>query len=173
MAAAAEPRAPRHAIAISQAIQDAEVLFIDCAPAGQTLPEPKELLENARVRRKTIFTPHRGSRILHRLFSEAGATIAKLAFRLTGVVPLRALGARTPGMAQTLCAEGADVFIAHNLETLMPAARAARKFRAKLMFDCMEFYSDMGDIQTDFEKKLARAVESEWLTQCNLEADRK
>jgi len=58
--------------------------------------------------------------------------------------------------------------LAHNIETLLPAARVARRLGARLMFDSMEFHSDMGDGQTAVERALVRAVEHEWLPQAAL-----
>jgi glycosyltransferase involved in cell wall biosynthesis len=167
-AASAEPRAPRHAIAISHAIEDVDVLFVDCAPAGHIRQEPEELLANVHVRRKTICFSHRGSRPINHIMSKVAAAMAKVFFLSTDIVLPPAVGARIPGIASTLCKEPADIFFAHNLETLMPAARAAEKFDAKLMFDCMEFYSDMGEGQTDLEKHLVREVERKWLPRCAL-----
>jgi len=164
----AEPRAPRHAVAISLAAQDAGVVFIDCAPAGQKLPEPEELLANPHVRRKTVFVANRQFGAFRCIIADATAIVARLVFWLTGVALPQALGARLAGLSGALCGEPADVFIAHSTETLLLAARAAKKFGAELVFDSMEFHSDMGDTQTSLEKRLIRTVETKWLPRCVL-----
>ena len=62
----------------------------------------------------------------------------------------------------------ADVYIAHNIETLLPAMTAARMHGAAVVFDCMEFYSDMGDSQHPVEAVAAHKLEAESLPHCAL-----
>src|SRR5262249_6832456 len=62
----------------------------------------------------------------------------------------------------------ADMYVAHNIETLLPTMRAASKHGAAVVFDCMEFYSDMGDSQHPTEAAAARALEAKYLPRCAL-----
>ncbi len=62
----------------------------------------------------------------------------------------------------------ATCYIAHNIETLLPAARAAKRHGAGLVFDCMEYYSDMGDGQSVLEASAARRLEKRLLPTCAL-----
>lgn len=94
--------------------------------------------------------------------------IAQWRFRFTGHASPAALSAWVIGLERLLVDTKADVFFAHNPETLLTASRAARRLGASLMFDSMEFHSDMGDAQTDFDRSLIRAIESRWLPNCAL-----
>lgn len=166
--ASAEPRAPRHAVAVSDAIPDADVLFIDCAPAGSMLPEPEILRAHPQIRRKTIPIAHARSAPLRRAATHAAAGAGKLLFRLTGLPLPIALGNGLAELTSALSRERLDVVIAHNIETLLPAAAAAKQSDAKLVFDCMEFYSDMGAAQSRLTRRLIRQVEKTWLPRCAL-----
>jgi hypothetical protein len=43
----------------------------------------------------------------------------------------------------------------------------AKQVNAVVVFDCMEFYSDMGDMQTSVEKAMIRHLESQYLQECD------
>jgi glycosyltransferase involved in cell wall biosynthesis len=45
---------------------------------------------------------------------------------------------------------------------------AAKQVNAVVVFDCMEFYSDMGDMQTSVEKAMICHLESQYLQECDL-----
>ena len=62
----------------------------------------------------------------------------------------------------------ADVYIAHNVDMLLPAARVARRKRALLVFDSMEFHSDSGDGQSVEEAAVIRAIEGKEFRYCSL-----
>jgi glycosyltransferase involved in cell wall biosynthesis len=51
---------------------------------------------------------------------------------------------------------------------LLPAFHAAQQRGALVMFDSMEFHSDMGDAQTAVERELTRTVEKSCLPHCAL-----
>lgn len=166
--ASAEPRAPRHAVALKQAFPDAEVLFIDCAVAGAIHPDPINLRAKAGVIRQTLDYPSRSSAPVALAIGKARVLLARLLMRHLGIATEPLFGERTIGMTRVLMDACADVYMAHNIETLLPAGRAARRHGAALIFDCMEFYSDMGDDQTAEESRAATKLEAQWLPACAL-----
>lgn len=163
-----EPRAPRHAIAAKQVFPRAEVLFIDCAPRGAIPIDPPDLRAAAGVIRQTLDFPSRAAAPLALTLNKLKVIGARLLMKYLGVITEPLFGERTIGLTRLLLDARADVYMAHNIEALLPAARAARRHGALLMFDCMEFYSDMGDSQTPEEARAARILEARWLPRCAL-----
>jgi hypothetical protein len=165
--AAAEPRAPRHAVAAKQALPDAEVIFVDLAPKGGQRPDPP-ILQGSGVVRRTIAYPTRQNGPAALAARKAWVSVSKALHAATGVVTTPLYGAAVIGLAAELNRMRADVYIAHNIETMLPAARAASANGARLIFDCMEYYSDMGDSQSADEARAARRLEAAWLGRCAL-----
>lgn len=166
--ALAEPRAPRHAIAAKTAFPNANVVLVDLAASGMPrAPEP-ELLLGHDINRKTVNFPSRVSSVLRLAARKLNTRIAHTAFERFGLVSEGVFGDRTQGLTSALIATPADLYIAHNIETLLPAVRAAQHHNAEIVFDCMEFYSDMGDTQHPAEAAAARAIERCHLSRCAL-----
>jgi glycosyltransferase involved in cell wall biosynthesis len=166
--AGAEPRALRHALAAGLAAPDTRVLFLDCAPAGKRIVDPRVLRDRPGIERGTAHIHHRAYSRVHRLLSLVAELAAKGWFRCTGAVLPAAFGPAAQALEQALYGERADVFIAHNIETLLSVARAAERSGAKLVFDSMEFHSDMGAGQSQLEARLVQKLESEWYPKCHL-----
>ncbi|MDP1737488.1 MAG: glycosyltransferase [Caulobacter sp.] len=166
--AGAEPRAPRHAVAAKQAFPDAEVLFVDCAPRGATQPDPPDLRAAAGVIRQTLDYPSRASAPVALAISKLRVLAARWLMKVFGLVTEPLFGERTIGLTAMLIAARADVYMGHNIETLLPIGLAARRNRAALIFDCMEYYSDMGEDQSVEEARAATLLETRWLPQCVL-----
>jgi glycosyltransferase involved in cell wall biosynthesis len=78
------------------------------------------------------------------------------------------LSHRVIGVARRLQQLDADVYIAHNIDMLLPAVHASECNGALLIFDAMEYYSDMGDGQTSRESTIIRAIERRNLKKCAL-----
>lgn len=163
----AEPRAPRHAVAAKQAFPDAEVVFFELAAAGSDMPDPPGLAEAGLVRRKVTY-PTRKNGVWALVWRRLRVIAARIWMSLLGLPTEAVFGERVVGLTGKLKREKADVYIAHNIETLLPAARAATAAGGKLIFDCMEYYSDMGDSQTVGEARAANLLEREWLKRCVL-----
>lgn len=168
LAAGAEPRAPRHAVAAKLAFPDSEVLFIDCAGRGTIAPDPPDLRGAPGIIRQTLDYPTRATAPLAHAANKLRAITGRLLMKLFGQITEPLFGDRTLGLTRMLIDARADLYIAHNIETLLPAVRAARRNGAALIFDCMEFYSDMGDGQTPEEARAARRLEARWLPRCVL-----
>ena len=89
-------------------------------------------------------------------------------FRARGWVPAAALCTRVIGLERMLLDVRADVYFGHNIDTLAPVCRAAKRRGALVGFDCMEFHSDMGETQNALDRRLIRALEERWLGSCAL-----
>lgn len=167
--AAAEPRAPRHALAARMAFPEAEVEFIDLAPRAYPDDRPHPLLASRTdIRWTTVRYPTRATAPGALVFRKVRTALAGLASAAFGIVHEDVFGAKAQSLREILAARSADVYIAHNIETLLPAAFAAERSAAALIFDCMEYYSDMGDAQTRVEARAARRLEATWLRRCSL-----
>src|SRR6516162_868699 len=135
-----EPRAPRHAIAIAELIPASRVTLIDCVPQGKAHGDPIILRESS-VDRQTIFFPHRSSGRARLLWRRAMRSFRRGMFNLTGRLHPAAVSDRAIGLARLLIKQHADVYVAHNIDTLLPAVLAAKQADAVVVFDCMEFHS--------------------------------
>lgn len=166
--AAREPRAPKHVIAALETFPDAVVFFVDMAAVGEYFEDPVELLGQSRLRRLTLRLPTRKKAPIGWIYRKILCFLADWLFILTGTVVPTVLGPRAVGLFSALRKIKADMYIAHNVETLLPAARAAVSNRAKLIFDCMEFYADMGDGQTAKESAASAQIEAAILPRCDL-----
>jgi glycosyltransferase involved in cell wall biosynthesis len=167
-AAAAEPRGPRHAIAAKKAFPNADVVLVDLAPAGVPhLPEPA-LIFGQDIERRTLEFPSRASGIVKLAVRKLISRLGHGAFEHLGILSESIFGDRTQGLTRALYEMRADLYIAHNIETLLPAIRAAERHNAAIAFDCMEFYSDMGDSQHPIEAAAARVLEARYLQHCAL-----
>src|SRR5262249_1222855 len=133
-----EPRAPRHAIAFAKLIPASRVTFIDCAPEGKTRLDPIALRE-APVKRRTYLFPHRGSNARRLLRRRMERALYRFIFKVTGRLHPAAVSDKAIGLSKLLMEQNADVYVAHNIDTLLPAVLAAKQSNAAVVFDCMEF----------------------------------
>lgn len=166
--AAAEPRAPRHAIAAKKAFPEAAVLLVDLAASGVPRSAEPELLRSEGIERRTIEFPSRASGVAQLVARKLKTRLGHAAFRRLGILHESAFGERTQGLTRALCDFPSDIYIAHNIETLLPTMHAAERHGAAVVFDCMEFYSDMGHGQHATEAAAARALEAQCLPRCAL-----
>jgi glycogen synthase len=165
---AAEPRAPRHAAALAQLGVDVEVLFIDSAPAGAVRTPIRSFDGLSNLARKTHYFPTRAAAPARLAARKLRQLVAQLAFRIGAGPTVEALSTRVIGMERLLEDARADVYVAHGIETLLPTCRVASRSGALVVFDSMEFHSDMGDSQTAVERAVTRSIERQCLPQCAL-----
>lgn len=166
--AAAEPRAPRHAIAARIAFPQADVVFVDLAAADRPrMPDPSRL-DELNIRRHTAEFPTRTSNPFRLAFRKARTRFGLISVSVAGTYHESVFGDRVQGLTNTLRGIPADVYIAHNIETLLPAINAAKTHRAAVVFDCMEYYSDMGEGQSRTESLAAKRLEARYLPVCAL-----
>ena len=166
--AAREPRAPKHVVAVLEAMPDAEVYFVDMMGLNENFNDPLELQGHSHLHRLTLRVPTRKSAPIGWAFRKFLTLISSRLFVTKNWVTPGILGARAVGLAGVLRRVRADLYIAHNIETLMPTAIAAKANRAKLIFDCMEFYGDMGDSQTTMASAATKHIEAAILPRCDL-----
>jgi glycosyltransferase involved in cell wall biosynthesis len=164
----AEPRGPRHAAALADISPEFEIVFIDCVPAGAKTQTIRALAGKENIVCLTNYYPQRSSGLFRLIVRRVRQIIAQGRFRLTGNTSPLALSTRVAGLERLLRSTKADVFLAHNIDTLLPTFRAARALGATLMFDSMEFHSEMGDSQSRLEQSLVRKIEAKCLPECAL-----
>jgi glycosyltransferase involved in cell wall biosynthesis len=166
--AAVEPRAPRHASTLAALGAGVEVVFIDALPANTNRRPVKALEGLPNLEWQTRTFPTRDAQPLRRLLGLLVQTVAETAFRSTGRLVPAALSTKALGLEAQLHRVHADIYVSHNIDTLLPAWIAARRNNALLIFDSMEYHEDMGDSQTPLDRSLAHAVQSRCLRDCAL-----
>jgi len=62
----------------------------------------------------------------------------------------------------------ADLVIGHNIESLAPICLAWKRKSTIVLFDSMEFHSDMGEGQRGIERRSVTALEARFLPRCDL-----
>ena len=164
-----EPRGVRHAIAAKRAFPNSDVTFLyyQSGPDLKIRSVLPILQKNGIVCRILIF-PTRAKSPVGWLVRKLITRMARTFYSITGVIHQAMFSERTIGLTRILKSTPSDAFIAHNFETLKPAAIAAQHHGAALVFDCMEFYSDMGDSQSIEVSAAITDIEARYLPQCQL-----
>lgn len=163
----AEPRAPRHAVALAKAHKEHSIVFVDCVPIGKKSMSPPEF-HGIGIRHITCFYPHRGDGIFKVMVAKSRTCVSRFLFRMTGRILSPAVSSLATEFEKTVKKIDADVYIGHNIDTLLPLTRLAQRRKSALIFDSMEYHADMGDGQTDTEKEIIKAIQAECLPQCDL-----
>lgn len=166
--AGAEPRAPRHAVAIALLNPTYEVTFVECVPRGVEKDAYDPFIGRPNIHRVFHQFAARTSQPGRLAFDKVARLIARLQFRLFKALRPQALNTRFCDFESTLRRIDASVYMGHNIETLVPVYRVAQERHALAMFDCMEFYSDMGDSQNELDRRIIRAMEQRYLPRCAL-----
>jgi FkbM family methyltransferase len=166
--AAIEPRAPRHAVALASRGEGVNITFIDSAPKGAEARPVLGLKGLTNLTWRTHRFPTRATDPVGLALQRTGQALAQLAFRAGLPARAAALSTRAIGLSQDLEETHADVYVAHGIETLRLACRVAARKGGLVVFDSMEFHSDMGDAQTPIERAITRAIERECLPLCAL-----
>ena len=165
--AMSEPRAPRHALAVARAFPEAEVFFVDMATSVDKNTLSKSF-NDSRINLITLPVYTRKGNVFCWLYRRIVVAVAKLIYLVFGKILSPVFGSKAVGLTKALTRIGADLYIAHTIDSLLPAASAANKLGAKLVFDCMEFYSDMGAGQTALESRATKEIEAQILPRCSL-----
>ena len=163
-----EPRAPRHAAWLALMGDAVKVIFVDSAPLGAERRPVQALVGFPNLEWRTHRFATRASGAARLGFARVRQSVLRSIFAATGVVSAAALSTRAFGLERVLHEAAADIYLGHNAETLWPIFRVAQRRGALVMFDSMEFHSDMGDGQSALEKKLTHAIEKRVLPQCKL-----
>lgn len=168
-AADSEPRAPRHAAALAATLgKEADVTFVDAIPYGTNAQRPKVFEGLPNLAWQTHRYHARKTSLPLFAVNRLGQRMSQTLYRSFGTLLPIAFADKVAGFARVLDRLRADVYFAHTIEGLLPAAQVAHRRGAKLMFDAMEFYSDMDSMQSEAERAMIRALEAEWLPRCAL-----
>ena len=164
------PRLVKAADALAAAGCDVRVVAVNVEDekwqVDQSLmPEKKWKLEVVTARR----TGAGRQRWLHAAFRQKACLRAAHYFPFAGCL-MRASSRYAPELASLALREQADLFIAYKLQVLPVAARAARRWQAKIGFDIEDFHSGMRrfDAASTPEEKWAERVEAGYLPRCEL-----
>lgn len=166
--ASAEPRAPRHAVALANMSEAHDIVFLDCIPRGQKKITPKVLDKVENLIHETSYYPHKKSGLASLLIGKLRHFVSRRLFLAFGFLRPSALSVRAFWIEKVLKNIKADVYVGHNIDTLLPIYRVAKETGAMVIFDCMEYYSYMGDSQSPLDREIIRSIESKYLPTCDL-----
>jgi hypothetical protein len=139
-----EPRGPRHARAWAEAFPDRKVLFLDCAAQGAARPCPENLRDLPNLCWRTFEFATRGTNSARWLAAKFRQKLSLRHFRRSGVVTGGLLAPELHGLHKLLAASPATVYHAHKWEVFLPLLESGAR-PGSCVFDCMEFYSEMGE----------------------------
>lgn len=166
--AAAEPRAPRHAISLAALDRSFEVIFLECLAINESTGSYDPFAAYPNIERKVHRYPTRRDGFLRLVVAKTARSAARLLYRFFGYLHPVALNTHFLGFESRLRAIKADVYLGHNVETLIPICRAAAAHDGIAIFDSMEFHSGMGDSQDRLDTRITAAIEERYLPQCAL-----
>lgn len=145
-----------------------EVVFVDSAPFAAEPRVVRELEGFANLTRHTHRFASRSAGAARLVFDRVRQRCLQAWFRVTGIVSAGALSTRAFGLERELDLAKADIYVSHQTATLLPVFHAARRHDALVVFDSMEFHSDMGDEQSALDRGLTHRVEADVLPHCAL-----
>ena len=147
--------------------QFTEVHFIDCAPEEHSqFPESVDL--GPRVKVSRCFYPTRQSSPTGRVAIRTLEWLSRHLYPVTMNLSFGPAGYRSFLLARALRRIQPNLVIGHNIESLPAMCLAQGSGSPRLVFDSMEYYSDMGDGQTELERRAVESLETRFLPQCHL-----
>jgi len=161
-----EPRAPRHALAAKLAFPSAKVTLVYYPSVVENDTAVTTTLSTNGILTLPVGYPTLKANPVRFGLLRASSATSRILFQACGAVREDFFHHRFRNLSQTLLSISGDVYFSHNFETLLPAARAAEINGATLMFDCMEYYSDMGDGQSVVTTRAIQLVEKKYLPSC-------
>ncbi|NBB23588.1 glycosyltransferase [Porphyrobacter sp. SLTP] len=145
------------------------MIFLYYKPDGSIASEEAiAKLENQGINCRALLFPTSKRSPVKWLIYKIITMVSRKVFIVSKIIFQPVFSEKTIGLTKTLKNIEADVFFAHNFETLLPAAIAAENNGAALIFDCMEFYSDMGDGQRADVSRAIVEIEERYLPRCQL-----
>ena len=163
-----EPRAPKFVAALSNQFPNARIAFID-ASSGSRRGGPSCISSGSgAVYRKTCRYPTKRSGIFSLLFAKVAQELSKGLYRLFGKQDVRSISIVAPYLRRSVATEEFELILGHNIDTLPIVCELGRSRGAKRIFDCMEFYSDMGEGQSELRRRAIRDMEASYLPHCDL-----
>lgn len=162
-----EPRAPRHALALAAQFPKSEVIFIESKPQDQKCSSTFLDKKPKNLKIFTHFYPSKYTPV-KLVIAKTLQLANKIKFYILKKPSPIALSIKVIGLEKKLKKIKADIYLSHNIETLLPCFNAVKKNNAIIIFDSMEFHSDMGSSQSENDKKNVTAIEKKCLPFCNL-----
>lgn len=165
-----EPRARKHARAMARQYPRAEIVFIDAAARGRLIDLPGDLAGLPNIHRTTFEYWHREASVLRAGIDRLLNILARQTALATGIPLLDAFSPKARGILNQVLrlAPAADLYIGHNVDALPVIGALVGRSRAPLVFDSMEYYSDMGSGQSEDESKIIRLMEARLLGKFSL-----
>lgn len=163
-----EPRFRRHTLALAAAFPHWRFLAIDCGTERPTADEQAAFSTASNVEYRRATYPTRSTGLIRTAKSKLVGKLARGFYSSFGTVTPSAVSIRGPALSDILRSVTANVYIGYNIDTLIPVGSRAMQTGGALIFDCMEYYSDMGDGQSKFESQLIRAIEKKYFPYCRL-----
>jgi glycosyltransferase involved in cell wall biosynthesis len=162
-----EPRAPRHARYIARQPYVDKVYFVDCIPMGGKRNSNDYDLGSNIVSYSCAY-PTRKSGVIKLAFTRLFSRFWKSFYPITSNTCYSPINYRSYLLYKQISKIDADIFFGHNIESLVPIVLRKNKKNIKAIFDCMEFYSDMGDGQTRLDREIISMIENDCLHKCEL-----
>ena len=163
-----EPRGPRHARAIWETGLCSSLTFVDLRPANQERVEIEFLKGIPELNWISLVNPLRSTDRVKWGLCKLHKLSARLGNKYFGTVSNAALSPALMTLQRVLESQRPEIIVAHNIDTLLPAYRAAKSTDASLIFDSMEFHSDMGDDQDSISMNIIKAIERRCLPACKV-----
>jgi glycosyltransferase involved in cell wall biosynthesis len=152
---------------LSNRFPEAEITFVDASPDSRKQSPICITGNEGRVTRKTCRYPTKNTRTAERVLAKIRQEYFKVAFRVSGTPDVRAISTIAPYLRKAIGSGEWDLIVGHNIDTLPVVCEIGRMSGAKTIFDCMEFYSDMGDGQSPLSSRAIRALEAMYLPRCD------
>jgi glycosyltransferase involved in cell wall biosynthesis len=145
-----------------------EIEFLDTLPRGESRVEIDFLRTIPNLEWTTFGISHRRQGMARLATNRLVGKAAVVAFRSMGLVSNAALNHSLIGYDTLVRRRPADLYIAHNIDALWPAWKAAKRNGAQLIFDSMEYHADMGSGQSRAERQLIDRIQRQCLPDCVL-----
>ena len=147
-----EPRGPKCAVALARSGQFSTVEFVDCRVRGSV----GTALPGANIRCRSALVSLRRKQPLRYLLDFCASRLNR-AFSLRSDILMRSVRQ----------SDDIDLVVGHNIDALPAIARCGGA-STRRVFDCMEYYSEMGDGQSAAEGARVRALEARLLPEMDL-----
>lgn len=157
----------KQALTLQRAWPQSEIIVVDAKASGEEVADAEALKRTGIVLRSRIY-PMRRSNLVAWAWHKALVAASRGRWLTLKQLSPEFFGVRAVSLTAMLLRTPADIFVAHGIDTLLPVVTAANRYRAKVVFDSMEYYSGMGDNQTKMETAATRELQARVLRRCAL-----
>lgn len=163
-----EPRASKFVAALSEQFPNARITYIDASPTRVEGSPMCISRGSGAVLRKTCTFPTRRTGVSALASARFAQQLSRCLYRLFKIRSERLISIVAPRFRRQLSMEEFDLIVGHSIDLLPMMCDLGRSRGAKLVFDSMEFHSDMGDGQSNLVRRVVREIEAAYLPQCDL-----